>query len=181
MLVATAFAQKTVTTIPILNPGFEDDVLACAGVDCDAAPLTGWLCGPYAGVFKPGTAQFPHGVPGGTNVAYLGRGNTTITGSILQTLGAAVQPNTTYVLQLSVGARADYAFTGYIASLMAGNVTLASDNSLTPAPGTFLTDVIVYESGAAPPQLGQRLQILVKSIGAGQVDIDNVSLTATSE
>jgi hypothetical protein len=175
-----ASAQQTVVSVPILNPGFEDDVLSCAAsYTCDAAPLTGWLCGPYAGVFKPSTAQFPQGVPGGTNVAYIGRGNTTITGSIAQTLGAKVQPNTTYTLQLSVGARADLAFTGYTASLLAGNVTLASDSSLSPAPGTFLTDVIVYASGAAPPQLGQRLQILVKSLGNGQVDIDNLSLTAT--
>jgi hypothetical protein len=72
-------------------------------------------------------------------------------------------------------------FTGYSAALLAGNVNLAYDNSLAPAPGTFLTDVIVYNSGAAPPQLGQRLQILVRSVGTGQVDIDNVSLTAMAE
>ncbi|HXM45825.1 MAG TPA: hypothetical protein VN924_31605 [Bryobacteraceae bacterium] len=182
-LVGTVFAQKTATTIPIVNPGFEDDVLACgAGVDCDASPLTGWLCGPDAGVFKPSTAQFPNGIPGGTNVAYLGRGlNTIQTGSILQVVGATVQANTTYTLKLSVGARADVGFTGYSAALLAGNVTLAYDNSLAPAPGTFLTDAIVYNSGAAPPQLGQRLQILVRSVGTGQVDIDNVSLTAAPE
>jgi hypothetical protein len=27
--VATLFAQKTDTAIPILNPGFEEDVMAC--------------------------------------------------------------------------------------------------------------------------------------------------------
>lgn len=47
--------------------------------------------------------------------------------------------------------------------------------TLNPAPGTFLADVIVYKSGAAPPQLGQRLQIRVKSAGTGRVDVDNVS------
>jgi hypothetical protein len=183
MLSGTMFAQKTATTIAILNPGFEDDVLSCGeGFSCDAGPLTGWLCGPDAGVFKPSTAQFPNGVPGGTNVAYIGRGlNTIQAGSILQAVGATVQANTTYILTLSVGARADIGFTGYSAALMAGNVTLAYDNSLSPAPGTFLTDVIVYQSGAAPPQLGQRLQIRVKSVGTGQVDIDNVSLTAAPE
>ena len=170
--------QET-TTIPILNPGFEDDVLACAGANCDAAPLTGWSCGPFAGVFKPTTAQFPNGVPRGTNVAYLGRD--TMTGSILQTVGATVHANTTYVLNLNVGARADSPFTGYLAALMAGNVTLAYDNSLFPVPGTFLTDVIVYKSGANPRQLGQHLQILIKNVGTGQADIDDVSLTATHQ
>jgi hypothetical protein len=140
------------------------------------------MCGPDSGLFKPSTEQFPNGVPGGTNVAYLGRGQNTIqTGSILQTLGATVQANTLYTLRLSVGARADIGFTGYSAALLAGNVTLAYDNTLNPAPGTFLTDVIVYKSGAAPAQLGQRLQILIKSAGTGQVDIDDVSLTAAPE
>jgi hypothetical protein len=182
-LVGTAFGQKTATIIPIVNPGFEDDVLSCgAGFDCDASPLTGWLCGPDAGVFKPSTVQFPNGIPQGTNVAYLGRGlNTIQTGSILQQVGASVRANTTYTLKLSVGARADVGFTGYSAALLAGNVTLAYDNTLTPAPGTFLTDVIVYQSGAAPPQLGQRLQILVKSVGTGQVDVDDVSLAAAPQ
>jgi hypothetical protein len=178
--VATLFAQKTATAIPILNPGFEWDVMACApGYYCDGWFLTGWQCGPSTGIFKPSAVEFPNGIPGGTNVAYIG--NTVVTGSILQTLGAAVQANTTYTLQLSIGARADLAFTGYWAVLLAGNVTLASDNTLTPAPGTFLTDVIVYKSGAAPPQLGQRLPILVKSVGTGDVSVDNVSLTAAPE
>jgi hypothetical protein len=64
---------------------------------------------------------------------------------------------------------------------MAGNVTLAFDSSLSPAAGSFLTDVIVYTSGANPPHLGQALQIFVKSIGTGQVEIDDVSLTATPQ
>jgi hypothetical protein len=106
-------------------------------------------------------------------------GNAVSTGSILQTLGATIQANTKYILRLSVGAAATYPFTGYNAALMAGNVTLAHDDTLSPAPGTFLTDVIVYNAGTTPPQLGQPLQIFVQSKGSGQVDIDNVSLSAT--
>jgi hypothetical protein len=176
----TASAQETTVEIPILNPGFEADVLSCTpGYYCNSGPITGWLCGPWTGPFKPSTVQFPGGIPGGVNVASIG--NAGSTGSILQTLGVAVQANTTYVLKMSVGARADYAFTGYAAALMAGNVTLAFDSSLSPAAGTFQTDLIVYRSGANPQQLGQALQILVKSIGTGQVEIDNVSLTATPQ
>jgi hypothetical protein len=77
-----------------------------------------------------------------------------------------------------VGARADQPFTGYAAALMAGNVTLAAGNKATPVGGTFVTEEIVYNSGASPAQLGQPLPILVRSLGNGQVNIAGVSLTA---
>ena len=173
-----AFAQETTIPIPLLNPGFEQDVLACApGYYCFYPGVSGWLAGPQTQIFKPSTVQFPGGVPGGVNVAAVG--NNGSTSSILQVTPAVVQANTIYTLRLSVGARTDFAFTGYTAALMAGNMTLAFDDTLTPAAGAFLPDVIVYKAGANPLQLGQALQILVKSIGIGQVDIDNVSLTAT--
>ncbi len=108
-------------------------------------------------------------------------GYTNTTGSMLQTLGDALEANTTYVLRISLGARADVPFTGYVAALMAGNVTLASDNKVTPLAGTFATDVNVYNSGANPARLGKPLQILVKSFGTGQVNVASVSLTATAE
>jgi len=108
-------------------------------------------------------------------------GYTNTTGSMVQTLGASVEANTTYVLKITLGARADVPFTGYVASLMAANVKLAFDNKVTPSPGTFATDVIVYKSGPNPAQLGKPLQILVKSLGTGQVNVAAVSLTATSQ
>jgi hypothetical protein len=180
VVLCTAPAQEpaTLISIPLLNPGFEDDVLSCAPGNCYAAGSTGWVVGPVSGTFKPGPAQYPSGVPEGTNVA--GFGNFSSTGSILQTTGTVLRANTTYVLKLSIGQRADVPFTGYVASLMAGNVTLASDNSLLPAPGTFLTDVIVFRSGPYPLLVGRPLQILVKSVGTGEVDVDKVSLEATS-
>jgi hypothetical protein len=108
-------------------------------------------------------------------------GYTNTTGSMVQTLAATVDANTAYVLKISLGARADVPFTGYVAALMAGNVTLVSDNKATPSAGTFATDVIVYNSGANPAQLGKPLQILVESLGTGQVNVAGVSLTATAE
>ncbi len=89
-----------------------------------------------------------------------------------------MQANTTYILTVEVGARADYVFTGYAASLLAGNVLLASGHKATPVGGTFVTEVIVYQSGATPAQLGQPLQILITSTGNGQVNIAGVGLTA---
>jgi hypothetical protein len=144
----TAAAQRTAIPIPILNPGFEEDELFCSPGLCYQLGATGWIVGPQSGTFKPGTTQFPGGVPGGVNVGYAD--NVHSTGSFLQTLGALLRPNTTYTLTLSIGQRADLAMT-------------------------------VYTSGANPPEVRQALQILVKSVGTGQVDFDNLSLTATAQ
>jgi hypothetical protein len=51
-------------------------------------------------------------------------------------------------------------------------------HSATPVGGKFVIDTIVYSSGANPPQLGQPLQIFVKSTGFGQADVAAVSLSA---
>jgi hypothetical protein len=179
----TASAQ---TQIPILNPQFTVDVLPCEpGYSCSFVGLTGWIVGPQSGIFKASTDQYPEAPSTGVYVAYLGGGCGTgtncSTGSILQTLAATVQANTTYTLKVSVGARADAAFTGYNASLLAGNILLASGHKATPTSGTFATEVLVYESGAAPAQLGQPLQILITSVGGGQANISGVTLTATAE
>jgi len=167
-------SAQTPVSIPIINPIFQDDTLDCSP-GCAYLNITGWVVGPQTGVFKASTTQYPTAPASGLYVAYLG--NTDATGSILQTLSATVQANTTYTLTLGVGARADSPFTGYLASLMAGNVTVASSNKATPVGGTFVSDVIEYNSGATPAQLGQRLQIFVKSLGSGQVNIAKVTLT----
>jgi len=180
LVLATAFAQGTPTPIPILNEHFNLDTLSCSpGNPCSTPGITGWLCGPQTYTQKMSTVQYPSAPPEGLYVSAIG--NSVSTGSILQTVGATVQANTTYTLTLGVGARADYSFTGYFAALMAGNVTLASGNSATPVGGEFVNEVIVYNSGATPARLGLPLQILVKSIGTGEVNIVAVSLTATPE
>jgi hypothetical protein len=170
----TATAQ---VNIPILNPQFNWDVLPGAP-GASQYGITGWIAGPTTGVFKASTTQYPSAPTTGLYCAYVGSAQGYSSGSILQTLGATVQANTIYTLRVSVGARADYPFTGYVAALMAGNVTLAAGNKATPAAGTFVTEVVVYESGANPSQLGQPLQILIKSLGNSQVDISGVSLIA---
>jgi len=174
----TASAQ---VNIPILNPLFNEDQLSCTAgeLTCWVPGATGWLTGPQTGPEKVSTAQYPSAPAGGFYVMALGYTNTT--GSMIQTLGDRVKAHTTYVLKIGLGARADVPFTGYVAALMAGNVTLASDNTVNPAPGTFATDTIVYNSGASPAQLGKPLQILVKGFGTGQVNVSGVSLTAFEE
>ena len=184
----SAFAQGNTVQIPIQNPGFEADVLTCApSALCYnlEAPgwLPGWFDGGNSGTIKPGAAEYPGGVPGGLNVAWLGgsAGDQPLTGAIFQTLPVTLQPNTTYTLRLGVGHRADEAFTGYVATLLAGSIALASDNSLNPAAGTFLEDTVTYSTGPTPALRGQLLAISIKSVPPGQVNIANVSLTATPE
>jgi hypothetical protein len=180
-LVWSASAQTT-TAIPILNSQFDMNVLSCSPGNLCYAPsagITGWQFGPETNVQKMSTVQYPDAPAAGLYVATLGYSYAT--GSILQTLGDAVQANTTYILKIKVGARADYPFTGYTASLLAGNVPLASSNRATPVGGTFVTDVIIYNSGANPAQLGKPLQILVMSTGTGQTNVQSVSLTAVTQ
>jgi len=173
----TASAQ---VSISILNPQFNADALTCSpGSQCYEFGITGWLVGPLSGVSKVSTVQYPSAPTQGLYVGFLGYPPST--GSMSQTLGATVQANTTYVLKVTVGARADFPFTGYFAALMAGNVTLAAGNRATPAGGTFVTEEIVYQSGTNPAQLSQPLQILIKSLGTGQVSVTDVSLTAIPE
>jgi len=180
MIAGTAFAQNVAIPIPILNPGFEADALSCsAGLNCFAGGVTGWLVGPASGIIKPSTAQYPGGIPGGANVAYIGVPPST--GSLMQTLGETVRANATYTLSVAIGHRADEVFTGYVAAITAADVILASDSSLSPASGTFEEDVIVYRSGPNPPQLGRSLAIFIKSFGTGQADVDNVSLTVADQ
>jgi hypothetical protein len=173
-------AASAQVNIPVLNPLFDlDELPGSPGPSTGQAGITGWISGPQTGVFKASTAQYPSAPTTGLYCAYVG--GTYASGSILQTVGATVQANTTYTLKVSVGARTDFPFTGYTAALLAGNVTLAFGNKATPVGGTFVTEVVVYESGDTPAQLGQPLQILVKSLGNGQIDITGVSLTATAK
>jgi hypothetical protein len=169
-------ANAQLTSIPVLNPQFTIDSLPCSpGSGCNSYGITGWITGPQTYVLKASTTQFPTlPPPGYLQVAVMG--NTSSSGSILQTVGATVQANTTYVLTVTVGARADEVFTGYLASLLAGNVTLISGHQATPVGGVFVTETLVYESGATPAQLGQPIQIFIKSNGNGQAVVSSVAL-----
>lgn len=181
----TSYAQQRTTQIPIFNAGFEALKLNCEpGGGCWNGHVPGWSPdwfnnGGY-GTFKPGPDQFPGGVPGGANCGYVGANSSP--GGVFQLLDATLQANTTYILRVSIGHRADEVFAGYVASLMAGSIQIAFGNSLNPPAGTFLDDTITYQTGPTPVLLGQRLAIAIKSVADfGQVDIDNVSLTAIGQ
>lgn len=173
-------AQETATVIPILNPEFQLDTLACSpGSNCNYPNISGWIVGPQTGILKASSVQYPGTPASGIYVAYIG--SSQATGSITQTLGATVQANTTYTLTVRIGARNDEVFTGYAAILVAGNVTLASGDSSIPLGGKFVNEVVMYNSGPTPPQLGQPLQIFVESMGTGQLNVAEVALTYKPE
>src|SRR5580692_2495089 len=99
----TAAFLPASTTIPILNPRFNLDTLPCSpGGNCNSYGVTGWVTGPQTYVLKASTAQFPSAPVTGLYIAAIGTG--TSSGSIMQTVGATVQANTTYILSVEVGA-----------------------------------------------------------------------------
>ena len=172
-------SPATAGMITVLNPGFEDLVLPGPGGAGNYAlnNIPSWDVTGQTATFKPGAVQFPGGVPEGVNVA--AAGNSIDGGVISQTLAATLETNTTYTLMVDVGQRLDFPLSSHAIELIAGGVTLASDSSLSPAAGTFLTDTIIYNSGSNPAQLGQSLMIRLSASVGGQADFDNVRLDAS--
>ncbi|WP_180538431.1 hypothetical protein [Nevskia soli] len=180
LLALSAWTASAQVDIPLLNTTFDLDQLQCSpSGNCATYGISGWLSGPETSLLKASSSQFKGVNAEGLYVAALG--NTSGTGSILQTLGDTLQANTTYILKVKIGARSDYPFTGYSAGLVAGNVTVASGDSATPVGGAFVIEEITYNSGATPAQLGKPLQVFVKSLGTGQADVAAVILTATPD
>ena len=200
-------------TLTILNPSFETDVLACSpGPGCatddtltdwtgSTANPSGFSGGGVAfnnfGVYKPGTAEYPGGVPDGVNVAYLSTNVYNV--SISQVLGSDLVANDTYTLTGFVGIRKDTSVIppgigdfGYNVALEANGTVL---NSLVNegkvnaflTPGTFVPFTVTFNSGSTPAQLGQALEIVLTDDGSGnqfepsEIDFDKLSLTDTSQ
>lgn len=159
-------------SVPVANPGFETDVLGDGGL---SLTITGWdtSLGGGDGVFNPTTSQYPAGVPGGQNVAYVNlSGN-----RVRQVLSSTLQADGLYTLQVEVGNRQDEAFAGYEVQFLAGGVVLArDDDSLNPASGEFLTATVTYTSTSSDPQLGQLLEIKLLAKGV-QANFDDVRLS----
>ena len=174
------------TPIIVNNASFEAELVSNGGF---LATVSAWVIGPSisipggppVGTSNPSASEYPGGLaPDGQNIAF------SKDGTISQVLAATLTANTTYSLQVDVGHRADNpVFLGYSVELLAGGVTLASESSLSPAPGTFLTSTVSFATGASHVLLGQPLQILLDVIpqqgGPGyQVQFDNVRLAAVT-
>jgi hypothetical protein len=183
------FGAASASPIAVNNPSFEDLVLTCApGPTCFAlGDVPSWGASAATGgtTFKPSTG--PSGefisIPDGVNVAAVAGPGTNA--HIFQAVNANVQSNTLYTLQVSVGHRADFPFSEYTVDLEAGGTVLVSDSSLSPGPGSFVTDTLTFFSGLAPPSLGQQLGIRLSATGlsatgaSAQADFDLVHLDAS--
>jgi hypothetical protein len=80
-----------------------------------------------------------------------------------------------------VGNRLSLNFPGYNIELYAGGNLLASNNSVTPADGTFAPVTVSYTSGISVTP-GQQLEIRLTSLSGfqGQTNFDNITLDAAS-
>lgn len=171
-----------ITALPIVNPGFEDFVLAdsqftsaTGGGIVTPDPIPGWTLGSGsapAGTFNPTSNSYLDGAPEGENVAY-SSGN-----SFSQILTPLLVANTEYTLSVDVGNRNETSFADYTIQLLAGDVVLIEDNSLlSPAAGTFETSVLSYTASPSDENLGQPLQVVLSADGQ-QVNFDDVRLTS---
>ena len=182
-LVIVPQGQVKAALLTVANNSFETPVVTSPQGSLSATGLVGdWMfAGGAQGFFNPSLGEtfspgFGYGasptLPNGNQVAYSNGG------TISQTLTATLQANTKYTLGVYVGRRQNVAFAGYNIELLAGTTVLASNNSITPAAGTFGYVTVDYTSGVSVTP-GQALGIRLTSNGV-QTNFDNITLDAAS-
>lgn len=198
--------------IPIANAGFEADI-AAANTFRVLVPVSWQVFDPNGivdqsndavGVINPTASTFfPAGAPEGMNAAlvYLATDVGGGPAGLRQVLGATLQPDTRYTLNVEVGNIASGfgdpnnffydldGFPGYQVALLAGGQMIAlDDNSLAGSipEGEFRNATLVADIGAAHPALGMPLEVRLINLnqpgvpGAPgiEVDFDDVRLDA---
>lgn len=184
----TALTTPAAWAIPIsiVNPGFEDPILA-DGARISPTFTAGWqFTGGNAiavnGVWNPSAAQAYGGIaPEGQNIAF---DNGQCICTFFQTLSAVLAPNTTYTLQALVSSYRNPPFNpfpGYSISLYAGSIGLAGYlTRVTPLEGTFS---LVTATGTSDASVisGTPLTIQLSKLGSGgEILWDQVTLDARS-
>jgi hypothetical protein len=160
------------TAITITNPGFESPSTG------SFADLSGWSGGAsvtgvlnfanFGGEYAQGSA------PEGNQVGYANSGN-----SIFQDLGATYTSGFTYTLTVMVGRRSTSPSAVGTFDLMRGTTLLASSGNIAPASATFSLVTVNYTATGA--DAGQAIRIQFNSAGTGQMNFDNVQLSAIPE
>jgi PEP-CTERM motif len=147
----------------------------CLGSGCgfNGGSMPGWTVSGSGGQFQPSSSYFNLPLPDGNIVAYSNGG------SISQTLGVSLLPDSIYTLSVFVGDRLDNRFANYSINLMAGSTSLCtfSGSNASITPGMFADETCTYQSGSSLP--AGNLSILLTSAGT-QTDFDNVSLNVNS-
>lgn len=231
LLLLAAATTGQAASISITNPGFEADIASIGTFPVGGGRPAGWARwdpagihgnGNAIGVLHPpvvgpgetdpallGAAFYPDGAPEGNNVALVFMGNDATRGTpmgIEQTLGATLQANTRYTLQVAVGNIASGTglppadalgfynldgFPGYRIELLAGdNVLAVDDNSLAASlmDGQFAVSMISADIGVTHTSLGEALTIRLVNLNLPgtveapgiEVNFDAVSLDATA-
>jgi hypothetical protein len=158
--------------VTVQDASFETPALTRAGSWTSTAP-TGWTLTGQGGVFLPMSGSQVASVPDGKQVAWL------FHGSLFQDLGVAVDPNTTYQLNLSVGTEFDFpaASDNYRVALVAGGAsgTVISQTSGTLQAKSNWVPISISGAGVGSGNLG----ILITT-STGQPLFDNIQVQASS-
>lgn len=168
----TIYGDAIIENITIVNPSFEDPVLA-DGAFIDGG-ATGWTNG---GVWNPQAIDFTGEiVPDGTQTGYEYGGST-----MSQTLTDTLAADTLYTFTMEVGnALTAPSFPTYDIRLMAGATTIGSETSVTPVAGGWEEVHFTVDSAAYTAAIGQTLRIEIEVFGLGTewLDFDDLILTA---
>ena len=175
---ATLFAgQASATTISVPNYSFELPNTGSYTID----NITDWGGYPSTGQWGTQistTAQYPGGVPDGSQFAYTNNSGIYLSDAAFS--AANLLQVGTYVLTVDVGSRLDFAFTGNAdVRLFAGATEVADTLASAPTAGTFALATVTYVVAAGNPNIGQSLGIELDGQavgGSGQVDWDLVTL-----
>ena len=174
--------------IPIVNPSFEDPVLAEDDYTWVVPP--GWTqvgSVEWLGVWNVTTADFdPVIAPDGENVAYTEYPPDGTVNGLAQVLTETFAANTDYTLTASVGNSYFYYWSGYSVQLLAGGTVIAEDdNTLWPDYYLWDTSIVEYtydpgDSGLVGQPLEIRLLCLGIDMDAANPDLVGVEFDAVS-
>ncbi len=182
-------ASAGAAVIPIVNPGFEDPVLA--EDDWTWLDVPGWIQvgGDGPGVWNTTSSDFdPVMAPEGQNVLYTENGTAGTANGVAQVLTDTFAANTDYTLTAEVGNSWAYYYAGYSVQLLAGGTVIAeNNNTLWPDYMLWDTSTVQYAYKVADQGLvGQPLEIRLLNLGLDMdqsggdvvgVEFDNVILT----
>jgi len=181
----TSADQQNIT---IVNPGFEDPVLAEDDWTWLDVPGWTWVGGEGPGVWHVTSADFdPVVAPEGQNVLYT-ENAVGDAGGVTQVLTETFAADADYTLTVEMGNSYYYYFSGYSVQLLAGGVVIAEDNdTLWPDYKAWATSTVAYTYDPADSALvGQPLEIRLLNLGLDKdnpsdnivgVEFDNVTLS----
>ncbi|MBX3325246.1 MAG: DUF4347 domain-containing protein, partial [Nitrospira sp.] len=176
-------APRFTTSIAIVNPSFEADVLPTDGQWTNTA-IIGWTkTGTNTGVWNTTAAYYPAQAPDGSNIAYIDNG-----GTISQTTSAVFTAGTDYTLTVAVGDESSAGDSNaWQIRLYAGAQLLgsASNADVNPSDGTFANvplSLTANQLVAFSAFYGQNIRVELYDAGTAtnNAHFDNVRLTQTA-